>query len=369
MTPVRHLSVITRLSLLLTLLAAAIMLILMMALDDSLKRFQRESSTTNEAYLSRVIQDHLERDSRLLMQALGDGLNVEIYNRDLSAIQEAFERLNETRNLEYFFIYDLDGRVVHDGKPSVPGYGNAVEKYLPTSPLAPDTLWDGDTLHLRTQIRMADQTLATMATGFDFSTAIKAARDQTELLENDENTLFHEMRQAFLITFIILLPICMFCARWLTRRYLSPLKVLTERSTRYAQGDRDINFELGGHDEFARLGSALERMRQNLEESHDQVQQMAFEDALTQLPNRHWFQKKLHDIMHRSAGLSSRFAVLFVDLDHFKEVNDTAGHERGDQLLREVGRRLTNALKSCHQHKRTPAPELARLGGGMNSWY
>ena len=173
MTPVRHLSVITRLSLLLTLLAAAIMLILMMALDDSLKRFQRESSTTNEAYLSRVIQDHLERDSRLLMQALGDGLNVEIYNRDLSAIQEAFERLNETRNLEYFFIYDLDGRVVHDGKPSVPGYGNAVEKYLPTSPLAPDTLWDGDTLHLRTQIRMADQTLATMATGFDFSTAIK----------------------------------------------------------------------------------------------------------------------------------------------------------------------------------------------------
>jgi diguanylate cyclase (GGDEF)-like protein len=361
----RHFSVITRLSLLLTLLAALIMLALMMAVDDSLKRFQQNSVETDQAYMARIMRNQLEHDALLLVRALGDNLGVEIYNRDLSAIGQAFERLDQTRALLYFFIYDRDGLIIHDGSASVQRFGAPVREHTPTdlrTGMSEHLLWQQDQLHLNTQVSVGAEPLAGIAVGFDYSQAMASVRAEAAALEHDEQGLFQDLRRAILITFVLLLPICMLSARWLTRALLSPLQTLTERSVRYADGERELSFELHRDDELGRLGSALERMRQALEQSHQQVHQMAYEDAVTGLPNRRWFQHKLNEVMHRCASVDSRFAVLFIDLDHFKQVNDTAGHERGDHLLREVSRRLRATLNAQH-NRRGPEPLLARLGG------
>jgi diguanylate cyclase (GGDEF)-like protein len=79
------------------------------------------------------------------------------------------------------------------------------------------------------------------------------------------------------------------------------------------------------------------------------------EDALTGLPNRHWVQTYLPEAVARAADAGSMLALLFIDLDRFKKVNDTAGHAAGDEVLRNAARRLKDAVR--------PHDYVARLGG------
>lgn len=85
------------------------------------------------------------------------------------------------------------------------------------------------------------------------------------------------------------------------------------------------------------------------------IEQLAFYDGLTGLPNRALFHDRLHQALAAAKRHGHPLALLFVDLDRFKEINDTQGHACGDQVLAEVGRRFRAALR----HDET----LARLGG------
>lgn len=85
------------------------------------------------------------------------------------------------------------------------------------------------------------------------------------------------------------------------------------------------------------------------------IEHLAYHDSLTALPNRSMFSTFLHQSMNQARRHSKQLALLFLDLDHFKEINDTLGHEFGDKLLQEVAVRL----KSCLRDSDT----VFRLGG------
>ena len=89
--------------------------------------------------------------------------------------------------------------------------------------------------------------------------------------------------------------------------------------------------------------------------AEDEARYLAFYDALTQLPNRRLLVDRLQQVLVNGARSGVNTAVLFVDLDNFKTLNDTRGHEVGDLLLREVARRL----RDCVREQDT----VARLGG------
>ncbi|HEY1558905.1 MAG TPA: diguanylate cyclase [Kofleriaceae bacterium] len=86
-----------------------------------------------------------------------------------------------------------------------------------------------------------------------------------------------------------------------------------------------------------------------------QLEHAAFHDALTGLPNRKLFMDRLEHALELARRRGERVAVAFIDLDRFKLVNDTRGHEAGDKLLAEIGRRLSDALRGSDL--------VARLGG------
>jgi diguanylate cyclase (GGDEF)-like protein len=90
------------------------------------------------------------------------------------------------------------------------------------------------------------------------------------------------------------------------------------------------------------------------QQAQEQISHMARHDALTNLPNRTLFREQLEKAS-RLAKRSDQLAVLCLDLDHFKEINDTLGHPIGDALLREVARRLGECV--------TEHDTVARLGG------
>ena len=86
-----------------------------------------------------------------------------------------------------------------------------------------------------------------------------------------------------------------------------------------------------------------------------QVEHLAYHDGLTGLPNRSLFSKLLEQGIQQARRHDRQLAVLFLDLDRFKNINDTLGHEAGDQLLQEVAA----ALRACVRESDT----VARLGG------
>ena len=82
---------------------------------------------------------------------------------------------------------------------------------------------------------------------------------------------------------------------------------------------------------------------------------IALHDSLTQLPNRHFLMEQLTQVLSLARRRHGRVAVLFMNLDHFKTVNDSLGHHAGDQLLRNVAARLRSGVRD--------ADGVARLGG------
>ncbi len=128
---------------------------------------------------------------------------------------------------------------------------------------------------------------------------------------------------------------------------------------------RDVQYMLRASNAF----NALKRQE-------DRLRYLAYYDPLTSLPNRRSFNEQLTRILKRSQRRNSNAALLFIDLDHFKRINDSIGHGRGDRLLVEIARRLTMELREDDainyfsdedaeedDDQRAGSTEIARLGG------
>jgi len=89
--------------------------------------------------------------------------------------------------------------------------------------------------------------------------------------------------------------------------------------------------------------------------SEEEIHALAFYDALTKLPNRRLLIDRLHQAISASVRSGLNGALLFIDLDHFKTLNDTLGHHVGDQLLQQVALRILSCVRECDT--------VARLGG------
>ena len=96
---------------------------------------------------------------------------------------------------------------------------------------------------------------------------------------------------------------------------------------------------------------------------------MAYRDPLTSLWNRRYFEERLKEEISRSrrAGSSRKFSVLIVDINEFKEINDTHGHQAGDRLLKWVGAFLTEHLRTHDVPCRTGGDEFAVLLPDLSS--
>lgn len=144
----------------------------------------------------------------------------------------------------------------------------------------------------------------------------------------------------------------------LTRR----LKTLERASRQMGEGDMNVTVEVQGHDEVARLAQVFNEMSDNLRGQFTELQQvqhdLAFQaqhDPLTGLPNRLMFDLRCSQAIAAAKNHQHKLALLFFDLDHFKNINDSYGHQLGDSVLHAVAERLSLILDD--------QKIVARLGG------
>jgi diguanylate cyclase (GGDEF)-like protein len=99
----------------------------------------------------------------------------------------------------------------------------------------------------------------------------------------------------------------------------------------------------------------LSRTQERMVEDTQRLKQISFEDALTRLKNRRYFDFRFPELLEQQANTAAPLSMAIVDIDHFKQINDRAGHLAGDDVLREVARVL--------QSYRGNQDEVCRLGG------
>lgn len=105
----------------------------------------------------------------------------------------------------------------------------------------------------------------------------------------------------------------------------------------------------------ARLYNAAQQELKERKRIEERLRYLAYHDSLTDLPNRSLFNDRLSIALSQAQRHASKLAVLFLDLDHFKQVNDTLGHDMGDQFLKVIADRLSSLLRK--------GDTIARIGG------
>jgi predicted signal transduction protein with EAL and GGDEF domain len=134
---------------------------------------------------------------------------------------------------------------------------------------------------------------------------------------------------------------------------------------------KPVNWSLLGRDVLYMLRAS--NAFNSLKRQEDRLRYLAYFDPLTNLPNRRSFIEQLNRILKRSQRRSMSAALLFIDLDNFKRINDSIGHGRGDKLLVEIAKRLTLELRQEdaitymadeeEDAEHDGSTEIARLGG------
>jgi len=160
--------------------------------------------------------------------------------------------------------------------------------------------------------------------------------------EIDRQELVASVRPIFNTTLVVLL-IAIFLTACLisliVRTITRPLKELAMASERVSGGNFSEHVTITSNDEFQKLGETYNHMM-------DSLSQFALYDPLTMLPNRRQFTASLEQAVLQAAAQQGRMAIIFIDVDNFKRINDTLGHSVGDMLLQKFSDRLQYVIGS-----------------------
>lgn len=164
----------------------------------------------------------------------------------------------------------------------------------------------------------------------------------------------------------LLLGIFLLLGRVLIRWALRPLTSLEVPLARLARGETDVQVTSSGDREIAQIGRALNTTIGALRERDEALRRLASRDPLTGLANRGYFDEALREEVAVIARQGGSSALLFIDLDRFKQINDSYGHSAGDRLLVQVAERLRGRLRECDLIARFGGDEFTVLVRGVS---
>jgi diguanylate cyclase (GGDEF)-like protein len=167
---------------------------------------------------------------------------------------------------------------------------------------------------------------------------------------------YHRLQSTLLLITIFGVLVSIIGSVLTARSVTRPIAALAQFSRRIGQGDYTEAIEVAHNDEIGQLAQAFNVMQEGIAEREKRITELAYMDRLTGLPNRALFNDRLQQAIASAVRSGKPLAVMMMDLDRFKYVNDTLGHPIGDMLLCEVAKRLRSTLQR-------QTDTVARLGG------
>ena len=186
----------------------------------------------------------------------------------------------------------------------------------------------------------------------------------------DAELLAKRTRLAITVTLItcitILIPMALLY-RVLTSLLITPVQTLSLAARDIGSGQGSGPIDVTSGDEIGDLARSFREMGENLSDYHEKVRYVAYHDSLTGLPNRMMFRDYLNRATAEARRNMDELAILFLDLDNFKRINDTLGHQAGDKLLAAFADRLSGCLRESdivsHASLHDATNVVARLAG------
>lgn len=181
--------------------------------------------------------------------------------------------------------------------------------------------------------------------------------EQLGQAQNTRERLLLSIFSLFLLAMLIAISIGLLLARSI----LQPLTTLEQGARRFGNGDLSHRIALANRDELGHLAWAFNEMAERMEGQNAALSELSMRDGLTGLYNRRELQRRLKEEIDRSARYGRHFALLMVDCDHFKRVNDEYGHLAGDHVLHQIADTLRAALRATDFVARYGGEEFAIL--------
>jgi diguanylate cyclase (GGDEF)-like protein len=141
----------------------------------------------------------------------------------------------------------------------------------------------------------------------------------------------------------------------LARSILGPLKTLRQGADQFRAGDLSHRIPLTSGNEFGQLGQTFNGMAEKLQKDQAVLEELSSRDGLTGLDNYREFRRQLTEELQRSWRYGRPFSLMMLDLDHFKQVNDSLGHLAGDEALRGFTALISGEVR--------PVDRISRYGG------
>lgn len=211
-------------------------------------------------------------------------------------------------------------------------------------------VWRADINYIQTKIQPLQHKIFNELVGLD-----KLLRDVSSKNTIKIEKITQQIHLELWVLTIIAVIFVVLIYRVLEKSLLIPVAQISELLTEQNDSLKSIELPAKGSKEVHSLIDSFNTMRRQIHHRQMALEFQAMHDSLTGLPNRALFQDRLEHMIHLSERDESCASILLLDLDRFKDINDTLGHSIGDRVLRRIAKRLEKSLRT--------SDTVARLGG------
>lgn len=330
-----------------------------------------------ETYLSRIVINHEQGAHAGLGQptvilampvtnAQGQALGVVVVNVDLKGL---FSRLAENmpRDFDLFLANGGGDFLVHPDPAQTFGFDKGRRVLVQEEFAATADLVEGKVNKVLTEVQDGRYASMPMVAAF-IGQKVSVTSTENSLILGVAQPLAAVLAQSNklgLATLQIVAALCVACillAVFLARFVARPIDAMSAALRHFAKGGPVVGLPVDRQDEVGVLARSFDQMQQQinqqlqeLQDSRKELEHLARHDVLTGLPNRRFFHDRLDHALARARRNGTHLALMFIDLDNFKDINDLAGHDAGDTVLKTVAARLSASTREVDT--------VARLGG------
>lgn len=347
----------------LTALAMLVLLAVALILLQRQRAVQAEMARVGGESLSSLTVARLKKRGESAVAQLADSLVNPVYYFDLDAIGGQVRDTMRQPDVAYVLVFDAKGDVIHDGSGDIPTYGQAMRDPLAfevVSARAPHSQWTDDVLDVSAPISVGGERLGGVRIGFSLA-GVRAEERQASVRmarRLDEIGRRHLVLVLGLLAGVAALVAIAGLA--LQRTLVRPIRQLAGAAQEIEAGNFDVKVpRTTRRDEIGDLLRAFARMGESIGRHDREIRRMAYTDPLTGLSNRLAFREALDKRVMQLSGAGRPMALLFADIDDFKRINDSLGHDAGDQVLVQFAERIRDSVR----RQAGDAAMLARFGG------